>query len=134
MTCVLSNAHNTLFWVKIGMIILFSKETIIIVIDIVIAINTINYCDIFLSPYCPSLLLHTDSCINTTSRSRFHIASEVFVRHKKIRPGLIACVFAGILRYIVDYNGDQWVEGSNCSFSAASKSSTRSQPRNKGLL
>ncbi len=26
-TCVLGNAHNTLFWVKIGKIILFSKET-----------------------------------------------------------------------------------------------------------
>ncbi len=26
-TCVLSNAHNTLFGVKIGKIILFSKET-----------------------------------------------------------------------------------------------------------
>ncbi len=66
-TCVLSNAHNTRL--KIGKIILFSKETgcfvsywmhkipWIIVIDIVIAINTRNYRDIFLSPYRPSLLL-----------------------------------------------------------------------------
>ncbi len=56
------NAHNTLFWVKIWNRILFSKETgfkeifvvskfpWIIIIDIVIAINTGNYREIFWIP------------------------------------------------------------------------------------
>ncbi len=34
----------------------------------------------------------------------------------------------------MDFNGDQRIEGPDCSFSAASKASTWSQLRNKGLL
>ncbi len=36
--------------------------------------------------------------------------------------------------HIGDFNGIQWIEGPNCSFSAASKGSTRAQLRNKGLI
>ncbi len=36
--------------------------------------------------------------------------------------------------HIVDFNGDQQFEGPNCRFSTASKGSTRSQPRMKGLI
>ncbi len=36
--------------------------------------------------------------------------------------------------YIVDFNGGQRVEAPNCSFSAASNGSTRSQPMNKSLI
>ncbi len=44
-------------WVKIGKIILFSKgPPRIIIIDIVIAINTRKYRDLFLSPYRTSLV------------------------------------------------------------------------------
>jgi len=47
-------------------------------------------------------------------------------------------IFAGkhsrIFLHIVDFNGFQQVVGPNCCFSAASKGSTQSQPRNKGLI
>ncbi len=36
--------------------------------------------------------------------------------------------------HIVDFNGSQQVEGPNCNFNAASKGSTLSQLRNKGLI
>ncbi len=39
-----------------------------------------------------------------------------------------------IFLHIVDFNGDQMVEGPNCSFNTALKGSTISQWRNKGLI
>ncbi len=70
-TCVLSNAHNP--GVKIGKIILFSKETgfivsllmhkipLIIVIDIVISINIRNYHDVYRLSLL-SALIHVSPC------------------------------------------------------------------------
>ncbi len=65
-TCVLSNAHSTLLWVKIGKIVLFSKGTQ----------DSLNYRhwyryrnkyqkyrDIFLSPYRP-FLVYMHNCAN----------------------------------------------------------------------
>ncbi len=42
--------------------------------------------------------------------------------------------FQDFFLHIVDFNGNQWFEASNCSFSAASKGSKQHQPRNKGLI
>ncbi len=40
----------------------------------------------------------------------------------------------GVVHNLLTFNDGQQAEGPNCSFSAASKGCTQSQPRNKGLI
>ncbi len=65
--------------------------------------------------FCPSLALVIQDV---------HVFFSSFIPEKHFR----------IFLHIVDFIGGQQFEGPNCSFNAASKGSTPSQLRNKGLI